>query len=126
MWLSENPNAIHILEKHLDKVEWWFLSRNENAIHILEKNIDKINWPCLSCNKNVISILEKNLDKVDLSFLLGIPNAIHLSFSLNYEKMKHHMKGFCEELVQTVFHPKRLQSICDVYGLDMVEYLELV
>ena len=35
--LSINPNAIPILEKNLDKVNWFRLSGNPNAIHILEK-----------------------------------------------------------------------------------------
>ena len=30
--LSSNPNAIHILEKNLDKVNWCHLSKNTNAI----------------------------------------------------------------------------------------------
>jgi hypothetical protein len=37
-YLSGNPNAIHILEKNLDKldkVDWWFLSSNPNALHLL-------------------------------------------------------------------------------------------
>jgi hypothetical protein len=40
--------------------------------------------------------------------------------------MRENMKDFCEELVKTVFHPKRIQQICNIYGLDMVDYLELV
>jgi len=34
--LSCNPNAIPILEKNLDKVDWnWLLSSNPNALHLL-------------------------------------------------------------------------------------------
>jgi hypothetical protein len=40
-WLSGNPNAIHILEKNLNKLDWWGpLSQNPNAIHLLTK-LDK-------------------------------------------------------------------------------------
>jgi hypothetical protein len=35
-------------------------------------------------------------------------------------------KDFCEELVATVFHPQRIQRICDAYGIDMADYIELV
>ena len=45
--LSNNPNAIHILEKNLDKVSWYWLSDNPNAIHILEKNLDKVRLVCV-------------------------------------------------------------------------------
>ena len=48
MYLSSNLNAIHILEKNLDKVNWSNLSFNQNTIHILEKNLDKVNWKILS------------------------------------------------------------------------------
>ena len=43
-YLSENPNAIPILEQNLDKVVWLNLSFNPNAIPILEQNMDKIKW----------------------------------------------------------------------------------
>ena len=76
--LSSNPNAVHILEKNLDKVDWDCLSGNPNAIHILEKNIDKVDWDCLSGNPNAVHILEKNIDKVDWGDLSWNPNAVHI------------------------------------------------
>jgi hypothetical protein len=51
--LSFNPNAIHILEQNLDKVDWYCLSRNPNAIHILEHNLDKIDWSDIWENKAI-------------------------------------------------------------------------
>jgi hypothetical protein len=40
--LAENKSdkIVYILEKNLDKLDWWSLSKNENVIHILEKNLD--------------------------------------------------------------------------------------
>ncbi len=61
--LSENYNAISILEKNIDKVDWNNLSENYNAISILEKNIDKVDWLWLSANINAIHILEKKVNK---------------------------------------------------------------
>ena len=61
-WCS-NPNAIHILEQNLDKLEddcWLCLCQNENAIHILEQNMDKLDddcWYWLSGNPDSIRIL---------------------------------------------------------------------
>ena len=49
--LSENINAISILENNLDKENWDYLSGNINAISILEKNMDKLNWNCLSTGR---------------------------------------------------------------------------
>jgi hypothetical protein len=51
--LSFNPNAIHILERNLYKVEWRVLSLNPNAIHILEQNLDKVDWGHIWTNKAI-------------------------------------------------------------------------
>jgi hypothetical protein len=47
-----------------DKINWVGLSENPNAIHLLEQNLDKINWVALSENPNAIHLLEQNLDKI--------------------------------------------------------------
>ena len=102
--LSSNPNAIPILEKNLDKVNWDWLSRNPNAIHILKKNVDKVNWLELSKNNNVCKIICK----------------------YDYKKMMDNMKDFCEDLVKYVFHPKRLDRLCEKYSMHMFDLLELL
>ena len=82
--LSQNPNAISIIEKNLDKVIWEDLSMNTNAIHILEKNLDKVNWDYLSANPSAIHILENNLDKVDIDYVL--------TYNINaYDFLKNHL-----------------------------------
>jgi hypothetical protein len=72
--LSENPNAIHYLEKNQDKIDWYYLSRNPNAIHLLEQNIDKIHWDCLSFNPNLFELYylkkEENRIKIILEELM--------------------------------------------------------
>jgi hypothetical protein len=49
--LIDNPN-----------IDWNGLSDNEEAIHILEKNLDKVNWLMLSTNPAAIHIIEANLE----------------------------------------------------------------
>ena len=61
-FLSNNKNAIGLLEQNMDKISWYNLSFNENAIYILEQNIDKISWNALSENPNGIRLLEQNID----------------------------------------------------------------
>jgi len=62
IYLSSNPNAIHLLEKNIDKkTTWSCLSTNPNAIHLLEKNIDKIDWKWLSSNPSIFEIDKKQL-----------------------------------------------------------------
>ena len=67
--LSQNPDAIHLIEQNLDKIDWSDLSKNPNAIHLLENNKDKIDWSMLSMNENAIHLLEQNLDKVNWGIL---------------------------------------------------------
>jgi sugar diacid utilization regulator len=33
--LSQNPNAIHLIEQTLDYVNWYELSKNPNAMHLI-------------------------------------------------------------------------------------------
>ena len=61
--LSENPNAIHLLEQNLDKIDWKMLSSNPNAIHLLEQNLDKIDWGLLSKNPNIFTYDNDDLNE---------------------------------------------------------------
>jgi hypothetical protein len=76
--ISENINALHLIEQYPDKIQWTLLSRNPAAIHLLEKNPNKIDWGYLSRNPAAIHLLEKNLDKIDWDYLSRNPSAIHL------------------------------------------------
>jgi hypothetical protein len=102
--LSRNPNAIPILEKNLDKVNWFELSENSNAIHLLEKNIDKVDWLSLSSNPNAHLLLSK----------------------LDYQVMKLNTKYFAKELAERVFHPERLNRICERNDLELCDLLEIL
>lgn len=76
--LSENPAAIPLLEKHLDKIDWMSLSSNPAAIQLLKKYLDKVEWVTLSGNPAAVSLLECHLDKVCDETFFKNPNAIHL------------------------------------------------
>ena len=39
----------------MDKVNWRYLSYNPNAIHLLEKNLDKVDWDHLSQNHSIFT-----------------------------------------------------------------------
>ena len=53
-YLSDNPNAIHLLEANIDKINWWSLSKNPNGINLLKSNKDKIDWFSLPTNSNAV------------------------------------------------------------------------
>jgi hypothetical protein len=65
--LSDNPNALSILEKYPHKIDWIHASMNPAIVPFLEKNIDKIVWPYM-CNDEmtteVVELLEKHVDKL--------------------------------------------------------------
>ena len=97
----------------IDKLDWYWLSKNPNAIHILEKNLNKVNW--LSSNPNAIPILEKNIDKIDWCELSQNPSI----FTYDYDDMTE--RPFVEELMQHLYHPDRLVRQRDVFGYDIGE-----
>ena len=112
--LSSNPNAIHILETNLDKIDWAWLSMNPNAIDILKNNFDKIDWNYLSSNPNAIYILEKNIDKIHFEYLSQNPNI----FELDYNYLKKRMDIIREELVMKSLHPFKIIRWLDS-GMDI-------
>ena len=111
-----------------DNVDWYYLwdylSQNPNAIYILEQHLDKVNWSHLSHNPNAIPLLEKHLDKVNWSHLSHNPNAIHLLATLDTVSMRTNCKVFAEELTAYVFHPTRLHNMSNAYGFELEEYIE--
>jgi hypothetical protein len=102
----------------LYELDWHSLSKNPNAIHLLEKNIDKIDWDYLCLNPNAVYILEQNLDKIHWEYLSYNSNSIYLFAPLNYEKMKKNIQEFKKELIEYIFNPKRLMRICRLYNLS--------
>ncbi len=40
--------------------------------------------------------------------------------------MKENKKDFCEELVQKVFNPNRLLSLCKSYNMDWLDYTDIL
>jgi hypothetical protein len=97
--LSGIANAIDIMKKNMDKVDWSNMSHNPEAIHILEKNQDKINWDSLSYNSEI--------------------------FDYSYEYLEERCNIYKEELIQKAMSPKKLQRYIDE-GYDMEEFLEFL
>jgi hypothetical protein len=114
--LSGNPNAIKLLEKNLNKIDWSILSSNPNAIKLLKKNPTKIDWLMLSGNPNAIELLEKNLNKINWDIISGNPSI----FTYDYELIKENFKSLGEEIEMKALHPKRLLRLMELYGEDEI------
>lgn len=113
--LSENFNAIHLLELNPDNINWENLSKNPNAIHLLEQNLDKIDWYYLSRNHNAIKLLEQNPDKINW-YELSRNQSI---FKLDTNLMKLQIKDFAEDLAKACFHPKRVERYLEEYDYEL-------
>lgn len=91
---NTHPQAIKILEKNYDKINWNILCKNPNAIHLIERKLTEpyipeidfldfrderpyknINWDTLCMNPNAVHILERNLDKINYDYLCYNENA---------------------------------------------------
>ena len=90
--LSRNPNAIHLLENNLEKINWGELSRNPNAMHLLEKNQERINWNLLSRNQSIFKKI------------------------INYPYFTERMNKIKEELIRKCMHPSRLEKWIEMGG----------
>jgi hypothetical protein len=110
---SQNPNAISIIKKNSELIDWHGLSSNCNAIDLIEEKIkreieytqskkikindfnkiyyhpDDINWDHLSSNVNAISILSKNVNKINWDKLSSNQNAIEI-LGKNLDKVNWH------------------------------------
>lgn len=78
--LSQNASAVHIFDQFPELIVWDELSSNPNAIDLLLRNMEKINWDLfsLNTNKHAVDILEKNLDKAEWYNLARNPKAIRI------------------------------------------------
>ena len=98
--LCENPEAIRIIENHLDKLTicaWQLLAKNSNAIHIIKEHLDNLyheGWRNLCENPSAIPILEENIDKIDWYGLSKNPNGIYI-----LEKYPEKIKLVCYTFV---------------------------
>ena len=54
------------MEQNPDKINWAFLSENPNAIHLMEQNPEKINWCDMSTNPSIFEIDTKEY-KTDIT-----------------------------------------------------------
>ena len=87
--LSSNPSpaAICFLEKHIERADWEMLSANPAAVHLLEKHVEKVckKTLCFNSNPDAIRLLESQFQDFHLNWraLCGNPAAIHLLESVS-------------------------------------------
>jgi hypothetical protein len=50
MYLSMNPEAIHLLEMYPERINWSNLLENTKGVHLLYDNLTKVDWHRASTN----------------------------------------------------------------------------
>ena len=107
---------------NIKNIDWRILSQNPNAISLLEQNMDKIDWYHLSFNPNAIHLLEKNSNKIYLLGLVSNPNL----FELDYLAMsKERTKIIEHELMSKALHPSKVSKWLDYHiknGGDICDF----
>jgi len=111
--LSTNPLAIHLLEKYKDNVDWLVAAKNPNASHLL---IDLLRG---------VQFIGKN--SAFFWKMLGQNHRVkQIMYTLDVDAMKLQCRSFAQELLAYTLQPARLLRICDAYGLDLEEYVDLI
>jgi hypothetical protein len=138
--LFHNPNIknyMHLVENNLDKITqldlWRVLCKMPEAIGLIERNLEHIDWDSLSKNPAAIHLLEKNQDKINYVMLSRNPAIFVLDGDAMLEQIRDFGKknkddfGFAEELIATVLHPRHFTRNLELYGYDigLNEYADL-
>jgi hypothetical protein len=136
----QNPIAEPIIKKLFANVnlENGFAPFHEEYKILLKPHrkseIFKINltYVAMNPNPNVMPIIEQILplfqrEKVYMFFayLASNPNATHLIYKLDYNQMFEKNKLFKEELCEKVFHPRRMHAICELFNVELIDYIDL-
>lgn len=99
---NTNINAIKLLEQNIDKINCFDnLAQNPNALHIIMQHMDKINPTYLSENPNAIDILIKKPELIDFIALLHNPNAISY-LKTNLIQLKKYMKRNSSKVIENL------------------------
>ena len=116
--LSSNPNAIGLLENNIDRLFGYGLSENSNATTILNRfTYNSIYWFKISQVNTNVDFLESNQDK--LNWLYLSENPVIFTKEYDYERMKKSTDIFKEELMAKVFHPRRFERYLMEHDYDM-------
>jgi hypothetical protein len=89
--LSENPAAISLLKKNIDRISWEHLVKNPNAMQIYEDYPERM-WDYL-CHMNYEY------------FSVTTP-----IFELDYDAIGARCAIYKEELMQVALHPSRIEN----------------
>jgi hypothetical protein len=115
--LSQNSQAIHLLKKYQNKIDWKYICANINpeAIEMIEEFLNKnsnhtlLNWKLLSRNPSAIKLLERYRDNIFWDKLSTNP-AI---FEFDTQAMRRNFQPLEDEIMAASLHPDRINQTAD-------------
>ena len=66
-------------------------------------------------NENVSELINENLDKINWYWISESP----VIFEIDYDTLYKYIEPYKEELIQNVYHPKKLWYYLDNYNYDI-------
>ena len=99
---------------------------NPRAIQLLKNHVNKIDWKELSANPSAFDLLKSHPHEIRFDTIASNPHVCDLICVLDLGAMREQCRVFAEELARYVFRPERLLRLCDTYGLDLVDYIEIL
>lgn len=123
--LSSNTNAIKLLKENRSRIHWGYLSENENALELIESKLNQeeqsieddfryhLSSHFLSTNRNAINLLKANPDIISWAFLSENENAIDIITKKiryenntmtidNYIKLEERLENYEIELIDKI------------------------
>ena len=115
--LSLNPRSFNILGFYPDKINWTnytYIYYNQDITEILKENHNNNIWDERSSSQNAtdLELLKNNQDKINWFNLSSNPSI----FILDYKAMKKNRHSMKEEILNVVFHHKRVNKYIIKYG----------
>jgi len=74
--LSNNVRAVEYLENHELLIDKYYICQNEEAIHIMEKRIERDNAYIFNYNKNAVNFLRNNRQYIYYSYLCNTEHGV--------------------------------------------------
>lgn len=117
---SGHRDALYLLHKYPNKVQWAITSQKEWALPLLMRYPSHIDWSALSSSTAILQAIRN--DPSNLSFQFLVKDKLGDSFSIGYPMMKLSRSWLLAEIAEYVYHPRFIQRWLDG-GREVEDYL---
>jgi hypothetical protein len=121
--LITNINSLDIIENNIEYIDtrlvWEYLSQNPGLCNIISKNINNnmLSWFHISRNKNAINIILENFDKIDWIGLVLNTNAIEI-LENNIDKINTSLLIYNDNIFNSTILREYIENNIYIYSLQ--------